>query len=130
MNFDSLFLCFLHNLRHELSSFFVESRIRDFDISLDLEKSESNCSSYDDLVCDFKQVLKQRQLVMHLGSSHKYHKRTLWILQYFRKVIKLFLHKEACSLDLLIDSDHRAMCSVGCPECIIYKYFSHSKNNI
>jgi len=121
MYLDIFFLCLLEQFINNFIALFVKKRVSNIDSVHLLEESECHAAANDHLIDLVEHILNELNLVFDFCASQDDELRLLWMLEDPSEAFKLLLHKISCSSDLMIDTDHRRVCSVCSPKCIIDK---------
>lgn len=124
VDFDTLLLCFSEDFINDLVASFVEKRLSDIDVVHLFEESEGHATTNDHLVDLGKHVPDELDFISHLGSSQNDTEGSLGALEGLGEVLQLLLHKEASGSDLVVDTNHRGMSSMGCSEGVVHEDLS------
>lgn len=119
-NLDVVLLGLLDDVADGLAASLVEQTVTDLDVLQGLLEGEGHATGDDQAVDLGQQVVDQLDLVGDLGTTKDGQERARGALKSLGEVLELLLHEEARGLLGQVNTDHRAVGTVGSSERIIW----------
>lgn len=120
-NLDIVLLGLLNDIADNLATGLIEQTVANLDVLEGLLEGEGHSTSDDQAVDLGQQVVDQLDLVRDLGTSQNGQEGALGAFQSLSKVLKFLLHQEAGSLLGQVNTNHRAVSTVGSSESVVYE---------
>lgn len=116
---DVVLLGLLDQVGDGLGAGLVEEGLADLNTVEGLLEGEGHATADDQGVDLVEEVVDQLDLVGDLGTAEDGKEWSLWVLKGLREVLELLLHEETGGLLWEVDTDHRAVRTVGSSEGVV-----------